>query len=226
MYRLLLFLAFLAAITQGAVGQGLEQTLSEKVMRDYHLDPEYSKITIHHMGLSHQDVTGLEVRAYPLTQSEPRGIFSMRVEIYNDTTLLEKGSVTLYVRQMADLLVPGRDIKRNESLSLDMFVVKRIDVTSLTESLLSDPMSIEGCRARQNLPAGRCVFLTKIEKIPDVASGEQVIMIGLANLFEVKAKGIALENGQIGETIKIRNVDSRKVVMGRVTGPGAVAVAL
>lgn len=226
MHRLLLFLSFLVMTVQGVFGQSLEQTLSDKITRDYHLDPELSKITIHHVGLSHQDVTGLEVRAYPLTQSEPRGLFSMRVEIYEDTTLLEKGAVTLYVRLLADLLVPDRDIKRHENLSSEMFTTKCLDVTSLTESVLSDAVLLEGCRARQNLPAGRYVSLTKIEKIPDVASGDQVIMVGLANLFEVKTKGIALENGQIGETIKVRNIDSRKVVIGRVTGPGAVVIAL
>jgi flagellar basal body P-ring formation protein FlgA len=44
--------------------------------------------------------------------------------------------------------------------------------------------------------------------------------------LEVRAQGIALQNGRIGDVIQIRNADSKKILMGRVTAAGVVQVSI
>lgn len=226
MRRFLIVLAVLGLAAPLWGGGSLEQYLVEKLLSDYQLDPEYVEITLHRSGLAHDDVTGFEVKAYPVTQSAPRGRFPMRVELYRNGALADKGSVSLDVRLKADLPVPVRNIKRYEILTADMFTLKRFDVTSLTEKVLTDCSHLEGCRAKHNLIAGRHVSMSRIENMPVVEKGATVAIIGKSRLFEIRARGVALQNGNIGQTIKVKNIDSRKIVAARVAGPGAVEIDL
>ena len=42
----------------------------------------------------------------------------------------------------------------------------------------------------------------------------------------VRANGEAMQDGKVGQPIKVENVESKKVVTGTVTGPGAVDIEL
>ncbi len=53
---------------------------------------------------------------------------------------------------------------------------------------------------------------------------DRVKMIAHVGGGQVIAAGEALQEGRAGQSIRIRNVDSNKMVQGRVLGPGVVAV--
>ena len=218
------FCLSLAAISMAEMT--LEQVLVDKILRDYDLNPEYVSISLHRSGLSHKDIVGCDVKAYPLTQSRPKGRFPMRVELHRDGAIIDRASVSLDVRLSADLLTPIRNIKRREVLTPALFTVKRFDVTTLTKEVLSDPMHLNGCRAKQNLTADKYVELARIEKIPDVESGNPVTIVGNNDLFEIRTKGIALQNGYVGEMIRVKNSDSRRILSGKVIRAGIVEIAL
>jgi len=91
---------------------------------------------------------------------------------------------------------------------------------------LTDCSHLEGCRAKHNLIAGRLVSMSRIEKMPVVEKGATVAIVGRSGRLEIRARGIALQNGNIGQTIKIRNIDSRKIVAARVAGSGTVEIDL
>jgi flagella basal body P-ring formation protein FlgA len=42
----------------------------------------------------------------------------------------------------------------------------------------------------------------------------------------VTAAGEALQSGRVGDTVSVRNIDSKKTVVGKVTGPGTVELEL
>lgn len=58
----------------------------------------------------------------------------------------------------------------------------------------------------------------------DVQVGDPVRMTVRLGSLEVVASGEALQAGARGETIRVRNVDSKKVVAGRVIGPRSVEI--
>lgn len=61
---------------------------------------------------------------------------------------------------------------------------------------------------------------------PVVRSGERVTMVVRSGGLSVTAVGEAQQPGAVGQTVRVLNVDSRKVVTGRVSGPGTVDVSL
>ncbi len=217
-------LAALMVLTSAVSGETLEAYLRAEIIADYHLDSADVSISILRSTLTPVDVSAYNVKAYPLAQGDPVGRFPMRVELYRDGEMTERGSVSLDVRRYADLLVPKQNIRRHEMLVPDMFERKRFDVTSYTEDMLTDFTQLDGCRAAQNLPAGRMIPGRRIEKTPDVEYGAPITIIGKSRLFEIRAKGTALQNGVTGETVKVKNDDSKKILTGTVTGPGTVEI--
>jgi len=226
MSRMIVFICLLGILAGALSAETLEQFLSDKIITDYQLDPEYVKVTVVRSGLEHTDLDGLDIEAYAVSQAAPRGRFPMRVELSRNGSIIEKGAVSLDIRISADLPVPAQNIKRHELLTADKFTLKRIDLTSLTEPMLTDLSQCEGCRAKHNLAADRCVPLNRVERLPDVENGHTVTIVGIGGYFEIRARGVALQNGVIGENIKIKNIDSRKILVGKVTGPGVVEIAI
>lgn len=73
------------------------------------------------------------------------------------------------------------------------------------------------------------VLLAKAEKPADevvVKAKQRVLMTAKVGELRVTAAGIAAENGKIGQSVRVENVDSKKVVTAVVTGPGTVEIDL
>lgn len=226
MNKFMTWIVVLVLMAGSASADNLETILTDKLIDDYGLERELVSVSLVRSAVKLNNLSDCEVRAYPMTQSDPRGRFPMRVEIFRDGAMIDKGAVSLDVRLSADLLVPIRNIKRHEKLHPEMFTVKRFDITTRTERMLAEVEHMTGCRAKQNLTAGRYVPLSRLEKIPDIENGAQIAIIGGSSLLEIRVKGVALQNGNIGESIRVKNVDSRKILVGRVIGPGTVEIAL
>lgn len=216
----------LTVLSRIGVGLTLEESLARQVIDRYQLDSTLVRITLVRSNLTCDDVSGFEVKTRPLTQSEPRGRFPMRVELFREGTPAGSGAVSLDIRIYADLPVPAQSIPRYQVLSSDMFEYKRFDVTSITEKILDDVSQMSGCRAKQNLVAGKWISATRIEKVPDVENGASVTIVGSGPLFDIRVRGMALQNGVIGEKIKVKNIDSRKIIVGTISAPGVVQVTL
>ncbi len=226
MRRMILAAGWCCLLAAGAGGESLSQAVAGRIMTDFGFDSTLATVTVARLEPVVADVTGYEVRVIPQTQGTPRGRFSARVELYRQGELVQQGTAAIDARFWADLLVPVRNISRGENLTPDLFTLKRFDVTAWTEPMLADPAHLAGCRAKNILTAGRQVGLARLEKIPDVSTGGTVTLVGTVGILEIRAKGVALQNGAIGETIAVRNTDSGKVLNGKIIAPGAVAVAL
>jgi flagella basal body P-ring formation protein FlgA len=59
-----------------------------------------------------------------------------------------------------------------------------------------------------------------------VRRGKMVLLIGESKRLLIKTQGKALENGRLGDVIKVKNITSGKVVHATVTGENTVKVDL
>jgi flagella basal body P-ring formation protein FlgA len=207
-------------------GSSLEAGLTDWLVRQYALDTAHARISLVHSDLATADLSAFDMKVVPLVLSEPKGRFPVRVELYQNGALSAKGSATLEIRKLADLLVPTRGIKRTEPLLPDQFVTKRLDVTGLTDDFLADPSQLAGCRAKTDLAADKQVPISRVDKIPDVENGYPVTIVASDGQLEIRTRGVALQNGRIGEMIQVRNVESKKIVVGRITSAGTITISI
>ena len=81
---------------------------------------------------------------------------------------------------------------------------------------------ITGKEARLDVPAGRPI-LSDMLSIPNVIrSGDRVTLVVTCGRVRISAPGVAQQDGQVGDTIRVMNSATRKRTYGRVVGSGVV----
>ncbi len=89
---------------------------------------------------------------------------------------------------------------------------------------LSGPAQLDHATLRHSLPAG--TVLTTDDLLPDymVRQGEQVTLVAAVDGVEVRAAGLALQNGRQGALIRVQNASSARVIQGVVESDRVVDV--
>jgi flagellar basal body P-ring formation protein FlgA len=78
--------------------------------------------------------------------------------------------------------------------------------------------------ARRTLLPGRAIPLRAVDNPRVVRNGAEVQMVYVEGDLTIVTSGAALQDGGIGEVIKIRNSDSGVTVVGTVRADGTVRV--
>ena len=97
-------------------------------------------------------------------------------------------------------------------------------VSGLALGYVTDSAELSRATLRHPLPAG--AVLMSQDLLPDfmVRQGEQVTMVAAVDGIQVKAAGLALQDGRYGALIRVQNVSSSRVVQGVVTANRVVDV--
>ena len=94
----------------------------------------------------------------------------------------------------------------------------QVDATQLTS--LKDAEMAELVR---DMPAGSPVRTHDIRRAVLVKMGQQVMMtVGSGADFQIRVRVEALQDGRMGEQVRLKNTESGKLMSGVVTGPNAV----
>jgi flagella basal body P-ring formation protein FlgA len=97
-------------------------------------------------------------------------------------------------------------------------------VSGLAVGYVTDLSQLAHSTLRHPLPAG--AVLTSDDLLPDfmVRQGEQVTLIAAADGIQVRAPGLALQDGRLGALVRVQNASSAKVVQGVVEADRVVDV--
>jgi flagellar basal body P-ring formation protein FlgA len=134
--------------------------------------------------------------------------------------------VAAAVRLYRTVLVLDRPLPRGASLTAADLRTERRDVGGLSQGYLEEPAAVLGKELRSPLGAGFVLHPGVLAAPVLVRRGERVTLLARSAGFEVRSQGLALEDGEAGGTVRIRNLGSARVVQGRVAGPGVVVVPM
>ena len=70
------------------------------------------------------------------------------------------------------------------------------------------------------------LFYNKSVKVLFVCKGDRVTITASINGLSIKASGMALEDGNVGDSIKIENTTTDKVIVAKVLKQGEVRVVI
>jgi flagellar basal body P-ring formation protein FlgA len=169
------------------------------------------------------------IKAEPHSGNTPLGRVQMDVSFWADGTRQLVFPVYLDVRLYQKVAVASHKIERGEALSETNVSFDRRPVESLRD-YLSSPEAVAGKRARQALLPGRILTAVDVEDDghevtpPLVRRGEAVKLLVRLGPVNVMATGEALQDGRVGQSVRVRNTDSKQVVLGRVTERSLVEV--
>jgi len=90
----------------------------------------------------------------------------------------------------------------------------------------SDPSQIIGQKARRALTPGMPILHSDVKQNMLVDRRDLVTLVVNSPVMRLTAKGVALEDGAMGDVIRIRNSVSDRIIEGRVVARGLVEVSI
>jgi flagella basal body P-ring formation protein FlgA len=129
------------------------------------------------------------------------------------------------VRVFVQLPVAARDLKAGQIITADDILTKR--VAQETNIRASDQIKSEdliGKEVKRSLRSGQTIQSNDVRTQVMVAKGKIVTLNFAKGGIMLSAQGKALENGGLGDTVRVMNSQSKTVVQGTVTGPETVSI--
>lgn len=124
---------------------------------------------------------------------------------------------SVYVRVQAKTLIPLvttlRALHKGEVLNDDNMQVIYKDESQVRGSFFSNMDILRGTRLKRNISANKNI---QSKYICYVCRDDKVTIIANKTGLVIKASGIALSDGNIGSTVKVKNMRTQRVIIGTV----------
>ncbi len=135
----------------------------------------------------------------------------------------------LNVRHFEDVVVTTKPLARGHRFLPADLELGRQDVTQLAGYCTSAELLI-GQQAKRILPAAQAIRTVDLEPVsrtaepPLVKRRDRVKATGSSGVLSVTVVGEAMQDGRVGEIIKVRNIDSNTLLQGRVVNANEVQI--
>ncbi|NOT85532.1 MAG: flagellar basal body P-ring formation protein FlgA [Methylococcaceae bacterium] len=132
--------------------------------------------------------------------------------------------VSAQVKVYQDVVTLTRPVKRGEILTEDMLSIKRVDISQFSTPLIHDLNVAAHKQAAHNLSQGAILNERDITQAILIKRGENVTISSSNPSLSIQMQGIAQMDGVQGQTIRVKNTSSDKIISGVVTKQGTVAI--
>ncbi|WP_407943563.1 flagellar basal body P-ring formation chaperone FlgA [Methylobacterium sp. EM32] len=123
------------------------------------------------------------------------------------------------------LPVPTVTIYPGDTIKESMLRLQAYPTTYRARAAVIDaPLAVVGRTARRMLLPGEPVPVNAVDDPRLVSRGAPTQMIFEENGLVITAVGSPLQNGGLGETIRVRNTDTNRIVLGTVTADGRIKI--
>jgi flagellar basal body P-ring formation protein FlgA len=166
------------------------------------------------------DSLGLEVVALQATRPGHIGV--------NYKSVAGSDEVRFQLKAVADewrlMPVASRPLAKGATVTANDVQLMKVNGTALGRDSIENLGDIVGRNLTKDIGQGEMFKASTVVVPAVVTAGSRVTVVFRQNRLEVTASGIALENGGMGQDIRVRNEASKKVIVGKVSDPGLVTV--
>ena len=119
-------------------------------------------------------------------------------------------------------MVAKRLLQRGVILQPDMLEEVQASPGNADTQLLNTVKDAQLAELTRDIPAGQPLRVSDIRRAVLVRQGQTVMLsIGNKSDFEISIRMEAMQDGRLGEQVKLKNPESGRQVSGVVTGPNA-----
>ena len=153
----------------------------------------------------------------------PRDI--KRVDIYVNKAYVRTLNLPTQTNIYKEVLVAADFINREQAITKETTLVKRIDVSQKIDYVLSDKVLNKEMSAKKAFQKGEIIDKRFVKMKPDVVRNEGVRIFFVSNgAVMVTIDGTAMADGMTGDYITVENRNYKKVYTGKVIGENRVLV--
>ncbi|HHU51965.1 MAG TPA: flagellar basal body P-ring formation protein FlgA [Firmicutes bacterium] len=152
------------------------------------------------------------------------GPLTLRVIVALNGKEVRTVPVTVRLHIKAHVLVAKRPLGKFETIFSEDLTTELREVRPGEEvARLPEPGKYRVTRA---LRQGEVVKRKDLQLVPEVVKGSKVGLTVNSGSLRLSLVGLAVEDGWLGDTIRVKNIDSNQIIMAKVTGAGQVEVSV
>lgn len=123
--------------------------------------------------------------------------------------------------EFRQVVVASTNLSAGQTLQREMLKLERMDAEKVSKTHYMEIQGLEGQELVRSVRAGDPIRLSDLRPALLVRRGELVLMtVGSPKTFEISVKAEALQDGKMGEQVRLRNTESGRTLSGIVTGKG------
>ncbi len=118
--------------------------------------------------------------------------------------------------------VLSRSLEKDEKITTSDIAYIGIEERKLRRGYVTDENALIGKVAARGIAAGKPVMPSLLASEKVISKGAMVTAIYKSELLQLSDSVLAMEDGAVGEVIRLKNTNSNKVIHGKVTAANTV----
>ncbi|OGR20684.1 MAG: flagella basal body P-ring formation protein FlgA [Desulfobacula sp. RIFOXYA12_FULL_46_16] len=197
----------------------VEQRLSEGFEnREFHL------ITFNVRGLEPYPSGEIRFISGSEDMVDKNGKLSLFVDIVINGKKTDRVSVTGLVALHETVLLAKHAFEKGETLSKESVYTEKKNIFELGDGYIQSIDAIEGKQLASAVRQGECITASLVVSPPLVQKGDIVSLVAQNESLLIVTKGICKEDGFENDVIKIENLNSGKIIRGKIKDKSKVEV--
>ena len=131
--------------------------------------------------------------------------------------------IPVKVAVYAPAVVVTNSIRRGEVISSTDISVKKVDISLVRDKPFTKAEYVVGSKAKNTLNAG---VIVSVNSVCVVCKGDSVSITASNTAISVKMAGLALSDGSIGDSIRVQNSASKRVIDAIVVSQNKVKAGI
>eukprot|EP01030_Chromulinospumella_sphaerica_P007412 gene7412-7253_t len=133
--------------------------------------------------------------------------------------------VPAQVRLFREVVTTTRPLRRAGVIESQDVMLRERDISLLNQGYLTAVDQAVGQRLTRPMVNDQVISLVHIEQAEVIRKGDQVVITARSGTLSVRMPGEALASGGLSEQIRVKNLNSKRVIKAQVIAPGQVEVA-
>ncbi|MDN3609436.1 flagellar basal body P-ring formation chaperone FlgA [Vibrio ostreicida] len=149
------------------------------------------------------------------SQSLPVGNLKRSVSCLDSTTTWRL-NVSIKSRITLNVVVALNGLNRGDAVTASVLALEERTFTRSQDFFTRISQALNNTAARR-IRSGQVLDPKKLDALPMVNKGNQVVIVAAKDGFSATTRGVAMENGEQGQQIDVRNSASGKIIRAVVT---------
>jgi len=134
--------------------------------------------------------------------------------------------VPAQVRLFREVVTTTRPLKRSGIIEPGDVALRERDISLINQGYFTSVDQAIGQKLTRPTVADQVMTLVHLEQAEVVRKGDQVVITARSGTLSVRMPGEALSNGGMAQQIRVKNLNSMRVIKAQVTAPGQVEVSM
>lgn len=163
-------------------------------------------------------------RIVPKRNEDYLGSTILALHLFVDGEPVRKLWVNATISVMADVVVAVRPLGKHQYIRMEDMSIERRDLASIGSDPITRLEDVLGNRTTRMIYPQTVLQTDMIALPPLVKRGDIVKIVADAGPMTITATGLVRQQGRKGDVVRVMNTDSKRIILARITGPGAVKV--